>query len=98
MKKMNKNLKKVDVMQSFNTAIDTTKKTAKKANEFALNTTEDVVLETISIVGQWQKVGKKAIKGSLKLISNQQDLVFNSLEMIKGQAIQSKKRFSKLFA
>ncbi len=84
-------------MKTFNNAINTTKKVAKQTNELALNTTEDVVTETISVLGQWQKVTDKALKGGLKLMASQQDLVFNTLEIAKGQLVQSKNRFSKLF-
>ena len=95
---MAKKAKKATVTETINNAIGTTKKTAKKANEFALNTTETTVLETISFIGQWQKVTDKALKGGLKLMNNQQDLVFNTLETAKGQLVESKNRFSKLFA
>ena len=95
---MGKKEKKASVVGTINTAIGKTKNTAKKANNFALNTTENTVLETISFIGQWQKVADKAIKGGLKLLNNQQDLVFNTLETAKVQLAQSKNRFSKLFA
>lgn len=95
---MSKKEKNTTVISRVNNAIDTTKKVAKQTNEFALNTTEEVVLETINIAGQWQKVTDKALKGGLKLMANQQDLVFTTLEMFKGQMIQSKKRLTKIFA
>ena len=89
---------KKTVVKTFNNAINSTKKVAKQTNELALNTTEDVVTGTISMLGQWQKVTDKALKGGLKLMANQQDLVFNTLEVAKGQLVNSKNRFSKLFA
>lgn len=95
---MTKKVNKRTVKSTVNTAINTTKKVAKQTNEFALNTTEDVVLETINVAGQWQKVTDKALKGGLKLMANQQDLMFTTLEMFKGQMINSKKRFTKIFA
>lgn len=94
-------MKKVNIKTvkgTVKTALNTTKKVAKQTNEFALNTTEDVVLETITVAGQWQKVTDKALKGGLKLMANQQDLVFTTLEIFKGQMINSKKRFTKIFA
>lgn len=95
---MSKKENKKSVMATVNTTIDTTKKVAKQTNEFALNTTEEVVLETINIAGKWQKVTDKALKGGLKLMANQQDLVFTTLELFKGQMIDSKKRLTKIFA
>lgn len=95
---MSKKVNKRTVKSTVNTAINTTKKVARQTNEFALNTTEDVVLETINVAGQWQKVTDKALKGGLKLMANQQDLVFTTLEMFKGQMINSKKRLTKIFA
>ena len=89
---------KKTVVKTFNNAINSTKEVAKQTNELVLNTTEDVVIGTISMLGQWQKVTDKALKGGLKLMANQQDLVFNTLEIAKGQLVQSKNRFSKLFA
>ena len=95
---MSKKVNKRTVRGTVNTAINNTKKVAKQTNEFALNTTEGVVLETINVAGQWQKVTDKALKGGLKLMANQQDLVFTTLEMFKGQMINSKKRLTKIFA
>jgi len=95
---MSKKETKATVINKVNTAIDTTKKVAKQTNEFALNTTEEVVLGTINAAGQWQKVTDKALKSGLKLMANQQDLVFSALEMLKGQMITSKKRMTKIFA
>lgn len=94
---MKKKVNKTGVVSAINTAIDTTKMAAKKANNFALDATESTVLETLSIASQWQKVQDKALKGGLKLMANQQDLTFSALEMIKGHMMQSKKRFTKLF-
>jgi len=94
MKKTIKNTTKTKVSQAMNT----TKTFVNKANDFALNTTENVVTETIEATAQWQTVADKAIKGSLKLAANQQDLVFETLTSIKGQLKDSKKRFKKLVA
>jgi len=77
---MSNNRNRKTVISTVNDAIiTTTKKVASKTNEFALNTTEDVVLGTINVAGQWQKVTDKALKSSLKLMANQQDLVFDTL-------------------
>jgi len=84
--------------QKLNTAIDMTKNSVKKANTFALKSTEDVITETINIAEQWQRVSVKAIKEGFKLASKQQDIVFDGLDTFKAQLTQGKKRFTKLFA
>ncbi|MFT7073155.1 hypothetical protein [Patiriisocius sp. Uisw_017] len=94
MKKTIKNTAKEKVSKAMNT----TKSMVIKANEFALNTTETAVTETIAVTAQWQTVADKALKGGLKLAANQQDLVFETLVSIKGQLKNSKKRFKKLVA
>ena len=93
-----KKSKKVGIVTKFNTAIKTTKDTVKDANNFALNTTEEVVTATINATTQWQKVTSTALRGGFKLMSNQQNLVFDALESFKKQAIDGKKRVSTLFA
>ena len=79
-------------------AVDTAKKSLTKANNYALNTTEEVVTETITIASQWQKVTEKALKGGVHLLENQQNLIFDALETYKKHFVKGKKRFSKVFA
>jgi len=100
-----KKSKKAVVKNNFNTVIDTTKRVIKntkdianRVNGFALNTTEEVVLESVTIAGQWQEVANKAIKEGFKLVTNQQDIVFDTLDNFKVQFLQGRKRFHKLFA
>jgi len=93
-----KKSKKVDFKKKFKTAYDTTKDSVKKVNEFALNTTDEVVTETITMAGQWQKVSIKAIKEGFKLASTQQDIMFDALDTFKAQFSHGRKRFSKIFA
>ena len=78
--------------------LNTTKKVIKDSNEFALITTEGFITESLIVVEQWQKVTKKAINGGFKLASNQQDLVFETLETVKGQYKYGRKKVTKLFA
>ncbi len=93
-----KKTKKVNFTEKVNTVIESAKTTVTKANNYALDTTEEVVLETINVAEQWQKVAEKALKGSVKLIDNQQNLVFDALETYKNHLVKGKKRFSKIFA
>ena len=74
------------------------KSVIKNSNEFALNTTEGFVTESLVVAEQWQKVTKKAIAGGFKLVSNQQDLVFEALEAVKNQYTYGRKKVTKLFA
>ena len=94
MKKTLKNKAKGKVSKTMSTK----KSFVNKANDFALNTTETLVTETIEVTAQWQTIVDKALKGGLKLAANQQDLVFETLDSIKGQLKNSKNRFKKLVA
>ena len=93
-----KKAKKTATKKSFSTVIDTTKKTAKKVNNVALKTTEEVISESLTIIGQWQGVAAKALQEGLKLADNQQDIFFSTLEIFKNQFTKGKKRAKKLFA
>ncbi|WP_445747897.1 hypothetical protein [Polaribacter sp.] len=95
---MNTKIKKVNIAETVTKAIETAKVNAKKANEFALNKTEEVVTEGISVATQWQQVTDKALKSGIKLMENQQNIVFDALETYKNHFVKGKKRFSKLFA
>ncbi|WP_055443680.1 hypothetical protein [Lacinutrix himadriensis] len=79
-------------------ALKKTRKVAESANDYALNTTEGVVSETIVVAEQWQTVASKAIKDSLKIAATNQDLVFTALAGMKKHVKLSKKRFTKLIA
>ncbi len=88
----------IEPKKMLNKAMDTTKNVAIKANEYALNTTETVVTESLEVAEQWQNVADKAIKGGLHLAAAQQDLLFDALTGVKGQFILGKKRLFKLMA
>ncbi|NCT10622.1 MAG: hypothetical protein GW772_11180 [Flavobacteriia bacterium] len=89
---------KINISEKVSKAIQTAKVNAKKANDFALNTTEEVVTETITVATQWQQITDKALKAGIKLMENQQNLVFDTLETYKNHFVKGKQRFSKLFA
>ena len=90
--------KKTTIATKLNEVIANANKSVKKANEYALKTTEEIVLETITVSSQWQKVTDKALKGGFKLVSNQQNLAFDTLETFKAQFLNGRKRLHKLFA
>jgi type IV secretory pathway VirD2 relaxase len=93
-----KKIKKVNFTEKVNNVVETAKTSVKTANDYALNTTEDLVTETITIASQWQNVTSKALKGSVKLLENQQNLVFDALETYKNHFVKGKKRFTQIFA
>ena len=73
-------------------------KAAKGANDYALKTATEVVDGAIENSEKWQGVATKAVKGGLKLAAKQQEIVFNTLETVKGQLSESASRFKKLFS
>ena len=93
--------KKIDTQKITTKVINTlekVKKSALKANDIALNKTEEIVTETINIAGQLQKVTDKALKSGVQLMENQQNTVFDILETFKSQILDGKRRFKKIFA
>lgn len=77
------------------TIMANTKKMAINANDFALAKTETVIVSSLEVTAQWQTVADKALKGGLKLADNQQDLVFDFLNEIKGHVKVGKTKFTK---
>lgn len=95
------NTKKVDtkkITAKLNNTLQTAKTSMTKANSYALYTTEEIVLETITMASEWQKVTEKALKGGVQLLENQQNLIFDTLEMYKNNFVEGKKRYIKIFA
>lgn len=72
------------------TVIDTTAKKvlglATKVNDLALNTTEKVVLKSFSLTEKGIGLSSKIVKKGLKASAKNQDLVFDTLETVKGKA------------
>ncbi len=66
--------------------------TVKSVNKFILDTTEEVLDETLERTEDWQLVGEKAIQGGIKVAAKQQDLIFDTLEALKKQFKKGKKR------
>lgn len=95
---MKKITNKVAPKAMIKNAVKSTKKVVASANDYALDTTETIVAESLSITAQWQKVTEKAIKGGLKLAATNQDLVFDVLHTVKKQYKDGKKQFTKLVA
>jgi hypothetical protein len=83
---------------TFNKTVNTVKEVATKTNNFALKSTEDVVTEMIGAATKWQNVTSKAVKGGLKMVDNQQNMVFDTLETAKGHLLNGFKRTKVLFS
>ena len=73
-------------------SLNNVRNTIKSVNKFVLDTTEDVLDETLERAEDWQEVGQKAIEGGIKVAAKQQDLMFDTLEALKNQMVNGKKR------
>jgi hypothetical protein len=88
---MVENLNVTDRMNSVKGAI-------KNVNKMALETSNDMIDGMEANVAQWQNVAEKAIKTGLKLVDNQSNMMFATIEAVKVQATKTTTRFKKLFA
>ena len=66
---------------------------ATKVNDLALNTTEKVVLKSFSLTEKGIGLSSKVVKKGLKASAKNQDLVFNSLETVKGKVVKFLPKF-----
>lgn len=92
-KKTNKNIKGL-----IGDAATRVKDIAANANNVALYGTEKVITDSLEMTSKWQSVADLAIKGGLKLASNQQNLIFDILEEVKADMKASNKRLRDLVA
>jgi hypothetical protein len=83
--------------KAHTTIIDTTAnkalELATKANDLALNTTEKVVTKSINLTEKGIGLSSKIVKKGLKASAKNQDLVFNTLETVKGKALKFLPKF-----
>ena len=77
--------------------METVKKAVKNANEFTLETAETLVDAAFTNGEKWQNVAAKAVKSGLKIAEKQQDLMFSTLEAVKGQFGTSTNRLKNIF-
>ena len=68
---------------------------ATKVNDLALNTTEKVVLKSFSLTEKGIGLSSKVVKKGLKASAKNQDLVFNTLETVKGKVVKFLPKFKK---
>ncbi len=88
------NVAKIDVTVGINQV----QSTIKNVNAYTLETAEDLLDGSVKTGEKWQGLTKKAIKETAKLAERQQDIVFDTLETVKGQLVGSAKRLRKIFS
>jgi len=69
-----------------------------KINEFALESTEKVVLKTIDTTEELQNFANKTLKKSLSFSEKQQDKIFINLENAKGMVWRNLNKTLDLFS
>lgn len=89
-----KSIQSIDIAEN----IEQIKTNAVKANDFALTTTENVVNSAVKNGTQLQNIADKAVKGGLNIAARQQDMIFNTLETVKGQILHSADRLQTIFS
>ncbi len=92
MKNVKEAINKVNETVSF----DNLKDGVKTANKFTLKTADEIVEGAIENGEKLQVITTKAVNGGLKLAAKQQDIVFTTLEALKGQMADGALRFKKL--
>jgi len=68
---------------------------ATKANDLALNTTEKVFTKSMSLTEKGLGLSSKLVKKGLKVSAKNQDMVFDTLETVKGKAVKFLPKFKK---
>lgn len=89
-----KAIENIDVKKGF----DQMKTTASKINTNSLKAADTLVEDALKNSKEWQGVAEKAIKGGLKLADKNQDIIFDTLETMKGQVMKNANRFRGLFS
>ncbi|MEM6317259.1 MAG: helix-hairpin-helix domain-containing protein [Bacteroidota bacterium] len=77
--------------------IKTLETQVKTINNNAIEFSAEMIDETVATGKEWQALLAKSLKGGVALYGKQQELVFDALESLKGQATTSVYRLRKLF-
>jgi len=93
-KTVKETIEKVDLKEG----VAQVRATAKTVNDYSLKTADEMLDAALENTEKWQNVAGKAVKGGLQLAERQQDMVFATLEEVKGQLVNSAKRFRGLFS
>jgi hypothetical protein len=79
------------------TIIDTTANKAlglvTKANDLAIDTAEKVAMKTISLSEKGLGLSAKLVKKGIKASAKNQDIVFDTLNTVKGKAVKFLPKF-----
>ena len=73
------------------------KKAVKNANNYTLETAEEMVDGMIVNGEKWQNIAAKAVKSGFKVAERQQEMMFSTLEAVKGQLGNSAVRLRNIF-
>jgi hypothetical protein len=94
----NANKMAIEAIENVNVTerVASLKQTVKKANDFTLETAEELVEGFATNGEKWQGVANKAVKSGLKVAARQQDMVFSTLEAVKGQLMNSAARLKSI--
>ncbi len=85
-------LKNIEIKEVYKTI----KESAIKANKEATKTTKIVKKEVVEVSKPWIKLGKKAVKGGVKMTEKQQEIALDAIKEVKGQLKESANRFQKI--
>lgn len=77
---------------------ETISATAKSINNMGLKIADSVVEGITNHSDKWIKLTDKSVKNGLKITSKQQDILFESVNDMKGQIESGVKRFKKIFS
>jgi len=95
--KVKETVNEFDVAEVATATVRTAKETAKTANKVVLESADDLVDVAFENGKKLQSITAKAIDGSFKIAAKQQDIVFTTLETVKGQLTKNASRFRDLF-
>jgi len=84
--------KKIDT-RIIDTTADKALGLVTKANDIALSTTENVAMKSIGLTEKGIGLSSKIVKKGLKASAKNQELVFNSLETVKGNLVKFLPKF-----
>lgn len=82
----------------LNEGVERVRGAVKTANEYGLKTADSMLDNALENGEKWQNVANKAVKGGLQLAERQQDMMFKTLEVVKGQFVKGVKRTRALFS
>ena len=95
--KVNETVETVTETVAENITVEKISKVVKNINDYTLKTADEFVDRAYENGEKWQEIAGKAVKGGLKLAGKQQEIVFDTLETVKGQLTNTAVRMRKLF-